>query len=34
MKSPDELDNIWLNNFIDENFEQMLNFTDLLGYKK
>ena len=34
MSSPDELDDIWLNYFIDENFEQMLNFTDLLGYKK
>ena len=34
MSSPDELDNTWLNYFEGENFEQMLNFTDLLGYKK
>ena len=34
MSSPDELDNTWLNYFVDENFEQMLNFTDLLGFKK
>ena len=34
MSSPDELDNTWLNYFVDENFQQMLNFTDLLGYKK
>ena len=32
MSSPG--DNTWLNYFIDENFEQMLNFTDFLGYKK
>ena len=31
MSSPDELDNIWLNYFVDENFEQILNFTDFLG---
>ena len=31
MSSPDELDNTWLNYFVDENFEQMLNFTDFLG---
>ena len=34
MSSPDELDDTWLNYFIDENFEQRLNFTNLLGYKK
>ena len=34
ISSPDELDNTGLNYFVDENFEQMLNFTDLLGYKK
>ena len=31
MSSPDELVNIWLNYFVDENFEQILNFTDFLG---
>ena len=33
MRSTDKIDSTWLNYFIDENFKQILNFSDLFGYK-